>query len=194
MSNNTTEPVDPYPGLSPPPFVNSDTDHAGILMVVSALMMTWMGLCAIIRSYLRSVVNGPFGVDDYSLLAGTVVGMAQTFTIFASISNGLGKSIEHIDEARIDALEQTYYASDLLYLLANALAKCSVALLLARLTRTRAHLTVCYVITGVSAVWGLASMLAVALRCRLADPWATYQEACPNLVRLRAHSRPIPCH
>ena len=184
MSDNATETAAPsLKGLNPPPFVTSDEDHAGILMVVSALLMTWMALCAIIRSYLRSAVNGPFGVDDYTLLAGTLVGMAQTFTIFASISNGLGKALPLIDEAKIGALEQSYYASDLLYLLANALAKCSVALLLARLTRTRVHLTVCYAITALSAVWGFASMLAVALRCQLSEPWATYNRSCPNLVR-----------
>ena len=59
-------------GLNPPPFMNSDEDHAGTVMVIAALMMTWMVLCAIIRCYLRVAVNGPFASDDYTLIAGTV--------------------------------------------------------------------------------------------------------------------------
>ena len=34
---------------------------------------------------------------------------------------------------------------------------------------------------AVSAAWGFASVLAIALRCNVAHPWAFFQQSCPNL-------------
>lgn len=46
----------------------TDTDQSGHIVIVSTLLMSWMVLCFFIRIYIRSDINGPFGLDD--LVAG----------------------------------------------------------------------------------------------------------------------------
>ena len=126
-------------------------------------------------------------------------GLAQSIAISVSISQGFGKSLRLLDSFQITYIEkvtltsylqflrlilnpQSHYASDLLYITANCLAKCSVALLLARMTRTKKHLIGCNIILITSILWRFASFLAVAIRCNISHPWLTIHEQCTDLV------------
>lgn len=57
---------------TPATFVVTPSDHGGVAVIVSTLLMTWSILCFLIRIYTRQ--NGPrmFGVDDWLCLAATV--------------------------------------------------------------------------------------------------------------------------
>ncbi|KAM5471699.1 hypothetical protein MferCBS49748_001870 [Microsporum ferrugineum] len=45
-------------------YLVTDTDQGGHIVIVSTLLMSWMVLCFFIRIYIRSDINGPFGLDD----------------------------------------------------------------------------------------------------------------------------------
>jgi hypothetical protein len=76
--------------------------------------------------------------------------------------------------------QQSEYAGDILFLAAHCLAKASVVLLLMRLTRTKDYLFICYGLLGATLTWGVAAILAVALRCDLISPWLSHQ--CAHIV------------
>lgn len=82
----------------------------------------------------------------------------------------------------IAELIQLAYAADILLIITLCLSKCSVILLLKGLTRNTDHYKACKMILGLSAIWGVASVFAIALRCELSHPWLTLDGHCTNLV------------
>jgi hypothetical protein len=60
---------------------------------------------------------------------------------------------------------QAFFVAELLYLLANTAAKCSVALLFARLLAQRSHVKVCYSAAAVCAAWGLCAAIVQGAVC-----------------------------
>ena len=80
------------------------------------------------------------------------------------------------------SLPQTSYVTDLLYLATLCLSRISVALLIARLTRSKQHLIAARAAAIVTAIWGFAGVLALALRCNLHNPWMYDLHKCPDLV------------
>jgi hypothetical protein len=61
------------PGIRPPAFVVSDTNHGGLALIVTLLLMAWSLMCYLIRVYTRvSNRTTIFGVDDITCLFSTV--------------------------------------------------------------------------------------------------------------------------
>src|SRR5277367_2564939 len=82
------------------------------------------------------------------------------------------------------SLQQSLYAASMLYIAAICAAKCSMFLLIARLTRNKNYILTCLASIVLTVVWGIAALFVVAFQCRLPTPWnTTTQHACPHLVR-----------
>jgi hypothetical protein len=88
-----------------------------------------------------------------------VLGTAQTITSGVAIHSGFGKDSGLLSGADLLRTHQALFAAELLYLLANAAAKCSVALLFARLLSQRSHVKVCYGVATICAAWGICAAL-----------------------------------
>lgn len=103
------------------------------------------------------------GVPPGRLLANydQLLGTAQTITAGVAIHNGFGKDSGLLSSADVMHTRQALFAAELLYLLANAAAKCSVALLFARLLSQRSQVKFCYGVAVVCAVWGLCSAIVI---------------------------------
>ena len=78
---------------------------------------------------------------------------------------------------------QALYASDILYIITLWLTKCSIAFLFLRLSPDKSHKLVSNATLLVSTVLTVISILIVALRCDLANPWIFIDVQCPGLVR-----------
>ncbi|KAL9630035.1 MAG: hypothetical protein Q9204_004936 [Flavoplaca sp. TL-2023a] len=74
------------------------------------------------------------------------------------------------------------YASDIFYLITTYLSKCSVILLLLRLSQDRKHRLIFHATLGATVVVGMALIFAISLRCDLSHPWIFYQEKCPGIL------------
>ena len=88
-----------------------------------------------------------------------------------------------------DPTLQALYASQLLYIVTNALTKCAVSLLLARIVFIKSRVRACYAVLGISALWGVGSFLAQAIRCTEFPPWQLVGGSCSNNVRTYIFSR-----
>ncbi|KAK2756670.1 hypothetical protein FQN54_005115 [Arachnomyces sp. PD_36] len=159
----------------------TEDDHRGIVIIIASLFMVWMVLCLIIRSYIRVDIADRFSSDDYFIMAASVVAVGQTAAVLESAKQGFGKRMNLLDDINIRQIEKATYASDILLIIALTLSKCSVCLLVRRLTQTKNHLIACYTILGVCVLWGIAGTVAIAVRCNLEHPWVSYSEQCPNL-------------
>lgn len=77
---------------------------------------------------------------------------------------------------------QILFAARLLFILTVALTKCSVTLLLARITPVKKHLFGCYTLLTLCGLWGLASFIAEATHCLPRQPWVIAQPGCSDFV------------
>lgn len=112
-----------------------------------------------------------------------MLGLAQTAAACVAITDGFGKSLTLLDEQQIVRAEKGFFATQLLYIATNATAKCSVALLYVRLLFLSTHIRGCYAVLAVSATWGVASLMAQAIRCPGISPWRIVGDVCRPTVR-----------
>ncbi|ORY19017.1 hypothetical protein BCR34DRAFT_472648 [Clohesyomyces aquaticus] len=138
----------------------TENDHAGIIWVVSLLCLVYTVLTLVTRSVIKWHMVGS---DDFALLAAQALALGQYGALFYSLRNGLGRTSEMlIPQSRISA-----FASEVLIVLALALSKCSVILLVRRVfSRDMKHFwTICNVILGFCCIWGVASAILVSAGC-----------------------------
>ncbi|KAL8845906.1 MAG: hypothetical protein Q9221_008963 [Calogaya cf. arnoldii] len=98
------------------------------------------------------------------------------------VSKGLGRSTNLVTLDDLQALQQAAYAGDILYLITTYLSKCSVILLLLRLSRDRKHRIVFNATLVATVVVAIASIFAISLRCDFSRPWLLFQEKCSGIL------------
>ncbi|EGP88214.1 uncharacterized protein MYCGRDRAFT_109295 [Zymoseptoria tritici IPO323] len=158
----------PLPNLNSGPraFVTSDLDHGGIALTVGTLLAVYAVLCFISRMYMRLTVSGPVGWDDIICGVATFFGSLEMVVFGVAIHFGLGKKMEILDQTAIPYISKVIYAAQLIYITTNALTKCSVALLLARLILLRSRLIVCYGLVA-TLTWQVITAVNVAIELGL---------------------------
>jgi hypothetical protein len=78
---------------------------------------------------------------------------------------------------------QNLYAADILFLAGHCAAKLSDSWLMKRLSIEDTYKKLCYGALGIASLWGVSSILAIALQCGIAQPrpW----QPCKSAVGLR---------
>ncbi|TQB70899.1 hypothetical protein MPDQ_007993 [Monascus purpureus] len=148
-------------------YILTPTDRRGVVVIAATLLMSWMVLLFLIRLYTRLGINGPLGVDDLLTGIGTIFGIAQVGVTLKAISYGFGSSQELLSPSQISNLDKDIYIADILFLLAHALAKASVASLLQRVDNDRKFRRLCL---GVLVVIPLTILRAIYLTHALDSP------------------------
>lgn len=57
----------------------SPTNRSGLIIIVAALFMSWMVLVSLTRIYIRLMMNGPFGQDDFAAISAGVGSLRSYF-------------------------------------------------------------------------------------------------------------------
>ncbi|KAB8339049.1 hypothetical protein FH972_021985 [Carpinus fangiana] len=154
------------------PNVVTDDDHGAWVTVVAAILMSWMVLTLLMRVVIRTRFNGPWGADDTVASVGSAVALAMTIAIFIAVNQGFGRKTSLLSQDEQSHISKSLYAGQILYITAMCLSKISTALLIARLTRVRRHVLATQAVSAFTAAWGIATILAVSLRCDLSAPWS----------------------
>jgi hypothetical protein len=81
-----------------------------------------------------------------------------------------------------DRRSQVAYASDILYIFVLYLSKICVLLLLLRLGAAQRYVRALQGLLGVCCVWCFISIMIIALKCDLGQPWIYYNTQCSHLV------------
>ncbi|KAH8427164.1 uncharacterized protein LDX57_004879 [Aspergillus melleus] len=163
--------------------------HGAFVIIASLVGLIWTVFIIGIRVYLRMRLTPPFGWDDVAAIFGTIVGVIQTSVTPDAVNHGIGtrESLLTSHEADValqvpeilslpvpaanSVRKQRLYVSWLLYPIAVCSSKVSIALLIARLTRTEYHLWASYALTALSLLWGMISMFLIAFQCSTPQPW-----------------------
>lgn len=144
-------------------------NKAPLIRAIAALMMCIAILSAITRLVTRAITMRKLKLDDSLVLAAVAVCIAQSSTVIAQGSLGMGKR-EGLDEDRIYSILKAQYASDSLYIITLLLAKISA-------TRTiwdmaprerKPYIIATEVLIG---LWGASSVIASFFECDLPDAW-----------------------
>ncbi|KXT16168.1 hypothetical protein AC579_890, partial [Pseudocercospora musae] len=157
----------------------TEYDHSGWLYIITLLSFIYVVITFIIRFVVK---YGMYGLEDWALLAATVLAVGQYIAVLAGLSEGLGKSTSLLDSAQISKIEQYASAHVFLYFLAHCGSKISTALLTRRLFENgrprNAHL--CWGLVAFSAVYGLGCILSTAIGCPSPGYVTGAEEVCPN--------------
>ncbi|KAF2215225.1 hypothetical protein CERZMDRAFT_105064 [Cercospora zeae-maydis SCOH1-5] len=140
----------------------TDNDHSGWLWIITVI----------------------YGYDDWALLASTVLAVGQYIAVLFGLSQGLGKATRLLSEAQIDKIERSNSAHVFLFFLAHAMSKISTALLTLRLFETGRARSVLLsrALVIFSAIYGVGSILAVAINCRHPSTPQPDGDSCPDLL------------
>ncbi|MCJ1485909.1 hypothetical protein MMC06_006084, partial [Schaereria dolodes] len=170
------------PGQAPPLAIITATDHSGWVIIGTAFSLSLALLSGGIRYFIRRVISPPFGYDDISIGVATAALVIQSSVVFHSISQGLGKSGELLSTEQLVHIGKCAYVSDIFFVLAVWLSKCSVIYFLLRLTPNKVHTRIFNGFIGAMTVWLVLSIFLVTLRCNLSHPWIVIGESCPGLL------------
>ncbi|KAL9000492.1 MAG: hypothetical protein Q9169_000785 [Polycauliona sp. 2 TL-2023] len=129
----------PAPFRHPPLLEVTPTDHTAWIAIATVLGLCCAVVTALLRIFVRLVISPPFGHDDTVVLVATLLAIVQSAVVVYGVSMGLGRSTDLVSAAHLQALQKAAYASDILYLFTVYLSKCSVVLLLLRLSQDRVH-------------------------------------------------------
>ncbi|KAG6365773.1 hypothetical protein INS49_007384 [Diaporthe citri] len=139
-------------------------DHAGYLWIVTILGIIYSSFSGLARARIK---KGIYGADDYLIGLATLLLYAQSAVIFQGLKNGLAKSEAITSEDRWPIAGKTFLASEILSITILCLAKCSVASLVRRVFTFDIDKTwiTCMGVLTFSAVWGLGSVVGLAVNC-----------------------------
>ncbi|KAG9829778.1 hypothetical protein KCU98_g14036, partial [Aureobasidium melanogenum] len=146
----------------------STNDRAGILYVATILSLIFSVLTLIVRWHIQ---RRTFGLDFWVIVAATVVALGQYAAIFVGLDHfALGKAVSLMSKSdQLDAGRSAVASIDL-FLISNALSKCSVIFFMKRLfsTDNRTAKILCNGLLVSVAVWVLASILGLSISCSAA--------------------------
>ncbi|OAP65571.1 hypothetical protein AYL99_01543 [Fonsecaea erecta] len=159
----------------------TDDDYGGVVWTVSILCGIYSVLTMTLRGYIKLRT---WGFDDWLAAAATVMSLAQYIAVWVATSKGLGRSYKHLTEAQATAVGRSVLAGEIFFIMSLTLAKASVTLLIRRLfsINMQKRALVCDLFLGVCAIWGLASILIIAIDCPLLSLMGYHGRFCANFV------------
>ncbi|KAE8340833.1 hypothetical protein BDV24DRAFT_133434 [Aspergillus arachidicola] len=153
------------------PYPITPTDQRGLIVITATLFMSWMCTVCLFRLYMRLVMNGPLGADDFAAFAGGALGIGHVGAIMASVSHGFGRPLQEMPASEARSARKALYAADLFFLAGHSAAKVSVCLLLRRLGRVTKYLNGCNIALIVIGLWTVASILGIAISWQPSNHW-----------------------
>jgi hypothetical protein len=90
------------PGQSPPYFVVTPTDQAGVIVNVAGFCLVLAAISIGIRAYVRFVlVQQRLAWDDSTVLLALVFYIIQSALVFRELRDGLGKTVQSLTDDQI---------------------------------------------------------------------------------------------
>lgn len=142
----------------------TSTDRAGVVYVAAILSLLYSASTLVARFLIK---YHSLGLDDWAILAATIAALGQYIAIFVPLKNGLGISSSVLAQDTAEILGSGVMASQIMFIIAVALTKLSVVLFIKRLLtqNLRGAWWAANITIGLTAAWGIASVLAISVGC-----------------------------
>lgn len=164
----------------------TETDNAGYVWIVTIIGIIYTAMICVLRGWIKFRV---YGWDDALIAIATVLHLLQAIPVFWGLSSGLAKSNAITDPTNGPAISQSFFAAQLLGFVVLGLSKCSVLALMLRVfcpgTGTAGGYRACIVLTIISAIWCVASVIALSAGCEAATILSSEgSQQCPGMVSI----------
>ncbi|EXJ59770.1 hypothetical protein A1O7_03917 [Cladophialophora yegresii CBS 114405] len=170
------------PSLGPRPYHYTADDHRGLVLTISILFVVYslMVLAMRLASKYRNM-----GVEDWLAVAATTIALPHfVVIIIATVDGGFGSSYTLLSDSDAHTVARSLRASDVFFLLALFVGKCSAIWLCRRLFALGQHrnLRFCELTMALCAIWCVGSIIAVTAGCSSTEVIRAGQEHCSGLV------------
>ncbi|KAI1931459.1 hypothetical protein LOZ58_005782 [Ophidiomyces ophidiicola] len=164
------------------PYHITDDEHGPYVVVLTAVLMTYMILCYCARLLTRFTINGPLGPDDWTITAGSIVAVIQSALKISEAKHGLGKRTLVVSKGNIETIGKLAFAGDILYIFSMTLSRAASFLLIARLTRQTKYNRAARAGVALSVAIGFVSVFIINLRCSY-KPWIIVPKCAETIIR-----------
>lgn len=179
MSGPPDTDPNPLAALSPPHWVISDSDHGGYVVIANWTMMSFMTITVIVR-LLRKIAIRSWSFDDNFAATAGAIGLIQCGILHKAVLAGLGRHEESLLDGERNMYNRYNYAYQILFITTICLSKISLLLFTTRLTPNATTIRTGWIILGLIAVWGLATVFGFIFQCSLPQPWNIISGTCRN--------------
>ncbi|KAH0845449.1 hypothetical protein AYO21_06154 [Fonsecaea monophora] len=150
-------------------------NHAASVWIATLLCLIYSILTLALRGHLRWKM---YRLDDYLALAATVIQVGEVAAVIVGLDNGLGKTQELLDQDELSDASRATFTSQILFIISATIAKASTICLMMRLFnlvgprtakdfRSKVLYWISVSVLVIMALWGLLSIVAVAVNCSL---------------------------
>ncbi|KAG6010785.1 hypothetical protein E4U21_004173 [Claviceps maximensis] len=137
-----------------------------------AVFLPWSTLTYAVRVWTK-MRSKNWGLDDCCISAAVVSGIAHIIVSCVAIRHGYGHSRAETSLPDLTRAKKALYAGQFFYILSMGLSKTSASFFIAHMTHYGPQSRPAYALAGLSVLWTLASILAVAIRGNMKRPWRT---------------------
>ncbi|KAK5713837.1 hypothetical protein LTR17_017412 [Elasticomyces elasticus] len=148
------------------------TEPASYIVIVGSTAIIWSLLTLAIRIFLRTKINGPFGWDDVACCVATFLGVLYSTICLTQIGFGLGRHSENVTPSMIRTSRILGWINSMIYNCGLSCSTLSMCFLIARVCEVQKRkVRFVHGVAFTTTLFGLATILATALQCRLPKPW-----------------------
>ncbi|KAL7275531.1 hypothetical protein RUND412_001515 [Rhizina undulata] len=141
-------------------------DQGPRIVAIAGGFMAAISFTIIVRLYVRIRIVRCVGMDDWTMLLGTVSGpMALSAVAIVEVGYGAGKHRQDIPPADFTHGMMLNYISQVLYVVATALVKMSICLFLLRLAATPTFRKICKGLLIFIGAYSALSAIGVSMTC-----------------------------
>jgi hypothetical protein len=171
---NPSSLLPPTQHLMPPFDLELGPAYLTVLAVTSAIYLI---MVFGIRLFLRLKVNGPFGKDDWACAISTVFGLVYSVVVIVQVFLGLGSRFRKLSQAEADTIAIIGWVNGMCLTFAGYFSKVSGCYLLARITKTKKHLVVAYVLLAAMTLWVIQAQFYTIFQWYVVSPSMTLLSA-----------------
>ncbi|KAK5107233.1 hypothetical protein LTR62_001613 [Meristemomyces frigidus] len=111
------------------------------------------------------------GRDDVTTLVATILAVSQAILAMRAAVVGVGRASDDLSQTTVLTAEKLYYTSDTFFILTGFTSRLAAAFFLYRLSSAASHKLYAIIIAAMCVVFGIASVLVVAIRPNVMKPW-----------------------
>ncbi|KAM0797723.1 hypothetical protein BDR22DRAFT_809981 [Usnea florida] len=153
-------------------------NYSPVVNIVTWILLVSMVLAVCAKVAMKIIGRHSFNIDDSMLVAAMVLSAAQSATFSVQTYNGVGRRFESLTISQVRTYEKAGYSADLLYIIALAVSKVSVLVLLWQLTPVTSHRRLTLGVGLFIAAWTLASFFAACFQCPAPETWMILGQDC----------------
>ncbi|KAF2170387.1 hypothetical protein M409DRAFT_19210 [Zasmidium cellare ATCC 36951] len=161
---------------------NTPENREGLIVIFAAVGVCWSATVLVFRLCGSLLRRNGLDAGDWTIVTLTCIGTSCSVAIFLAVKYGLGERNYLRNLSNDYSAAKALYASDLLYTFTLGFSKLATLQLISALSPDKRHKRVCYGLSAFIALWTIAAIFTIALRCNLAAPASDLTSVqCPSL-------------